>query len=293
MAISKYAQDKKRVVKAKITEAFANWVDHVSDGKKFKVYLCLPSCVPNCVKALKEKGLLDNAKIIAIEHNKDKLLRMRYNLHKAGFDKSKRQVINKSICDITTDDLITACKKLGVDGIDLAYIDSCNTIGDCMQAWLEDVLNNVLTDDAVVAFNATAGQGSNGWVQSTEQYRGEENVLTMGHKSKHTDSISACFADKLGCKKPQFVINYKEPHPAAPMVLTGITKKYKEIELDFFYENVLTLQGLGYKDYLDDTLKTRLKFAGLLKYLKMFDQAPKSLQDLTEEFLSEKNKEYC
>jgi len=293
MAISKYAQDKKRVVKTTITEAFADWVDHVSDGKKFKVYLCLPSCVPNCVKALKKRGLLDNAKIIAIEHNHSKLLRMRYNLHKAGFDKSKRVVINKSICDITTDDLINACKKLGVDGIDLAYIDSCNTLGDCMQAWLEDVLNNVLTDDAVVAFNATAGQGSNGWVESLEEYRDRKNMLTMGHKSKHTDPISICFADKLGCGEPEFVINYKEPHPAAPMVLTGVTKNNKSIEISFYYKNVLSLQGLGYKDYLDDTLKTRLNFAGLLKCSKMFDKAPKPLQDLTEEFLSEKNKEYC
>jgi len=293
MAISKYAQDKKRVVKAKITEAFANWVDHVSDGKKFKVYLCLPSCVPNCVKALKERGLLDNAKIIAIEHNPKKLLRMRYNLHKAGFDKSKRVVINKSICDINTYDLIDACKKLGVDGIDLAYIDSCNTIGDCMQAWLEDVLNNVLTDDAVVAFNATAGQGSNGWIESLEEYRGKQNVLTMGHKSKHTDPISICFADKLGCKEPEFVINYKEPHPAAPMVLTGVTKKYKELELSFFYKNVVMLQGLGYKGYFDDTIKTRLSFAGILKSLGMFDSIPKALQELEEWCSLHGMQEYC
>jgi len=283
MAISKYAQDKKRVVKAKITEAFANWVDHVSDSKKFNVYLCLPSCVPNCVKALKEKGLLDNAKIIAIEHNKDKLLRMRYNLHKAGFDKSKRQVINKSICDITTDDLITACKKLGVDGIDLAYIDSCNTIGDCMQAWLEDVLNNVLTDDAVVAFNATAGQGSNGWVESLEEYRGRKNIITMGHKSKHTDPISICFADKLGCGEPEFVINYKEPHPAAPMVLTGVTKHNKSIDIDFYYKNVLSLQGLGYKKYLGHSLTTRVRFGHYLKALNI-KNIPSELEELMKDW---------
>ena len=209
------------------------------------------------------------------------------------FDKSKRVVINKSICDINTYDLIDACKKLGVDGIDLAYIDSCNTIGDCMQAWLEDVLNNVLTDDAVVAFNATAGQGSNGWVESLEEYRGKQNVLTMGHKSKHTDPISICFADKLGCKEPEFVINYKEPHPAAPMVLTGVTKKYKELELSFFYENVVTLQGLGYKDYFDDTIKTRLSFAGILKSLGMFDSVPKALQELEEWCSLHGMQEYC
>ena len=148
-----------------------------------------------------------------------------------------------------------------------------------MQAWLEDVLNNVLTDDAVVAFNATAGQGSNGWVESLEEYRGKKNVLTMGHKSKHTDPISICFADKLGCKEPEFVINYKEPHPAAPMVLTGVTKKTKSLEIPFYYENVLSLQGLGYKKYLEDTLTTRSAFSTMLKAFGMADKIPSAIKE--------------
>lgn len=214
-----YNTRKLRSVKEEVTTGLFNHVKK-TNRKPFKCYLCLPSTKSKDVKEALSQGVINlNTKIIAIEHNPKHLKSLKSSLTKLGFKHSSRVVLNMDICDITADHLKAACKKLGVAGIDLFYLDSCNCLIDKFQNWLEKVVSQTQTQNAVIITNVLAARA----IWDLTNYKNSKHFLyyneRFGHiQNKWAPYITTCLKERL--KTPiSFCVGYKESGKATPMVL--------------------------------------------------------------------------
>lgn len=208
--------NKKRTVKKSITKGLFEYIKETNPNKVFKCYLCLPSTKATDVKEALRQGVIDeNTKIIAIEHDYRYLSKMKAALTRLGFKAKSRVVIYDDLCKITTKRLLLACEQLGVDKIDLCYIDTCNCLIRDLQHWIKNLVNDACTIDAVITTNVLAARATWG----LEQYRKKgKYLLSRGNKNKWASPIGHCLEDHTN-KLTGFIVGYKEKDVSSPMVL--------------------------------------------------------------------------
>lgn len=204
---------KRRDIKALVTENLFKYIKATNPDKVFKCFLCLPSTKARDVKEALRQGVIDkNTKIIAIEKNPEFLLKLKVNLTMAGFGPESRMIINADLCSITKEHLEYVCEILGVDGIDLFYIDSCNCLIKKFQEWIQNVVCSVKTSDAVIVTSVLAARATWDLVEYSNDYI---------HNYNHNDwanKIANCLQHRTGLTTG-LAIGYKEQQMATPMVL--------------------------------------------------------------------------
>ena len=187
---------KKRPIKKQVTTNFFTFIKKVHPRKTFKVFFCLPSTQANDVKEALELGIINKkTKIIAVERTKAYLPELKNALDNLGFGETSRVIINKELCNITTWHLTEACKTLGVKGIDLFYIDTCNCLVACLQSWIEDVVGSVKANNAVIVTNVLAARAT--W--DLEKYPTNKDCLgSMATDNPWATNIPWCLWEKTG-----------------------------------------------------------------------------------------------
>ena len=234
---------KNRTIKKSITNALFGYLKDTNPNKVFKCYLCLPSTKAKDVKEALRQGVIDkNTKIIAIEKEHEHLRQMKVNLTRLGFGPKSRVVIHKDLCEIDEYDLELVCKRLGVDGVDLFYIDTCDCLIDCLQQWIKNVAGHIKTKDAVIATNVQGARA----VWDLEKYVKKGNYINSVHnKNKWASPIAHCLAEMTDMLTG-FVVGYKEAGTASPMVLCVNGYSCSNDELIENIWKVGFYQNLGY-----------------------------------------------
>ena len=255
-----YDNKKSRKVKPIITKELCSHIKHHEGDRVYKVFFCLPSTKMLDIKAFKDAGLIrpGYTKIIAVEKKKKWRGVIGKFLTREGFPKSDRVVISKDLCDIYTWELAKACSDLGVEKIDLWYIDTCNSLVDCMQGWLEHVVGNCTSEDAVIVTNFCSprykAQEIKKWDHFTDclPIAGCHNEASTP-LNKNARPICNFLTVKLNAF-PSMCISYKENDRATPMILTVQHKKeavrMRDRSDKDMWINILRIeemQNLGYK----------------------------------------------
>tara|TARA_B100002019_G_scaffold86998_1_gene75376 strand:+ start:514 stop:1326 length:813 start_codon:yes stop_codon:yes gene_type:complete len=126
-----------------------------------KCYFGFPSSKCGDLKQFHKDGVIDNnTKLICVENDPGRIKGMKNNLSRLGYKRTDYIIIQKDLCDISWYDINNCCDALGVEGVDLFYLDTCNCLIDCFQQWLEDVLGQSMTDDAIVAINTLGARAT-------------------------------------------------------------------------------------------------------------------------------------
>ena len=236
---------KKRNVKKLVTKGLFEYIKNTNPNRVFKCYLCLPSTRAADVKEALRQGVIDkNTKIIAIENNYDHLRSMKANLTKLGFKAKSRFVIWDDLCNITSNHLMLICKSLGVDGVDLFYIDTCNCLIKCLQNWIKDVVGSVRTTDAIIATNILAARAT--W--DLHKYLDRENYpFDESNINKWSSPIAHCLQD-ITMEITGFIVGYKEESVSTPMMLcvNGYGSECSNTTIAKSIVNSHTYQNLGY-----------------------------------------------
>ena len=156
------------------------YIKETNPDKVFKCFLCLPSTKATDVKEALRQGVIDkNTKIVAIEHNYQYLRKLKIALTKLGFKHQSRVVICDDLCNITSQRLLRACNQLGVDSIDLCYIDTCSCLIRNLQRWIENIVANVCSEDAIVTTNVVAARAT--W--DLQKYKTKGNYIISNENS--------------------------------------------------------------------------------------------------------------
>ena len=250
-----WSTTKDRPIKKKITEGLFLHIKHTNPDYVFKCFFCLPSTRATDVEEALKRGVIDkDTKIIAIERDPKHLLKLKLRLTRLGFGPNSRVVINKDLCDLTTYELATACKELGVEGVDLFYIDTCNCLVDCVQDWIQDVACNemVALTNSVLIVNVQGARATH----DLDKYPNEDLHGSSNNINPWANKIAQCLSAKTQ-RNTCLTVGYKEPsngnrgcggspmvlcvcHPATPDgPITMANSSY------FAWE----MQNSGYKEY--------------------------------------------
>ena len=208
---------KKRPIKKQITKGLFEYIKETNPGKVFKCFLCLPSTKATDVEEALKQGVIDqDTKIIAIERDSGFLFSVNHSLTRLGFGPKSRVVINKDLCNVTTNHLVDACEELGVKDIDLFYIDTCNCLINCLQEWIKHVASNrlVASEDRVVVTNVLAARAT--W--DLYRYCNWNYLGSASNKNAWTERIASCLAKKTG-RLTGLTIGYHDNDDNSPMVL--------------------------------------------------------------------------
>jgi len=236
---------KKRTIKKSITKGLFEYIKETNPNKVFKCFLCLPSTKATDVKEALRQGVIDkNTKIIAIENNYQYLPKLKIALTKLGFKYWSRVVICDDLCNITSQHLLSACNQLGVDSIDLCYIDTCSCLIQNLQHWIKNTVDKVCAKDAIITTNVLAARAT--WDLQKYKKKGSY-LISNGNKNKWASAIAHCLSDCTN-KLTGFVVGYKEEDVASPMVLcvNGFSEVINETML---YKSIIKTrpyQNLGY-----------------------------------------------
>ena len=238
--------NKKRTVKKSITKGLFEYIKETNPNKVFKCYLCLPSTKAADVKEALRQGVIDkNTKIIAIEYKYEYVSMVKASLTRLGFKANSTIVINDNLCNITTERLLLACNQLGVDSIDLCYIDTCNCLMSNLQRWITNTVNNVCAEDAIVTTNVLAARAT--W--DLEKYK-KNGEYPIGHINKNNwaSPIAHCLQDNTN-KLTGFIVGYKEEDAPSPMMLCVNGYSRSSVSVGELYKAIVksrTYQNLGY-----------------------------------------------
>lgn len=204
-------------IKKEITREFLTFIKEFNVDRVFKCFLCMPSTTAQDVVQARELGIIDeNTKIIAIERSKEWVKKVKLALCKAGYRHKSRRIIEKELIETTADDFKEVMNKLGVDSIDFAYLDTCNCATESLRTWIHEVLNPILSSDAVVSTNLQAAR----WVPVLKEYSEDDFTKRVYKPFNSYAGQIANFWEKETDKSTWLTLGYKERgqgHP--PMVL--------------------------------------------------------------------------
>lgn len=143
-----------------------------------KCYFGFPSSKCGDLKQFHKEGVIDNnTKLICVENDPERIKGMKNNLTRLKYKRTDYIIIQKDLCDISWSDIIDCCNALGVEGIDLFYLDTCNCLIDCLQQWLEDVLSQSMTDDAIVAINTLGARATRDLEKYNMHWEGDKQEI--------------------------------------------------------------------------------------------------------------------
>lgn len=235
-------------VKKEITREFLTFIKECNVDRVFKCFLCMPSTTAQDVVQARELGVIDeNTKIIAIERSKEWVKKVKLALCKAGYRHKNRQVIEKELIETTADDFKEVMNKLGVDNIDLVYLDTCSCATASLRTWIKEVLNPLLSSDAVVSTNLQAAR----WVPILKEYGDHHPTKTFYQPINSYASQIANFWQEETGKVTWLTLGYKEHGICPPMVLcvnqniTNISNNPRRMGA---IRRVRAFSNLGYKN---------------------------------------------
>jgi len=226
---------KDRPIKKKITQGLFAAVKTQYRQRVFKCFFCLPSTTCVCIKSALEFGLIDlDTAIIAVEYNKNKVDEVRKTLESMGF--TKVFVFGKKLTDVNTFDLNVALTHLRQTTVDLAYLDTCSYLSQCMQEWIENFSRS--TDkDAVILTNFVAARN----VKDVQKYNILPYYVAAFAKNPNANAFATCL-HIMTKKQTQLLLSYKEKGLAHPMIVSFNGKSSYNLADRFKH-----LQNLGYR----------------------------------------------
>lgn len=235
-------------IKKEITREFLTFIKEFNVDRVFKCFLCMPSTTAQDVVQARKLGIIDeNTKIIAIERSKKWVRYVKTALCKAGYQQKNRQIIEKELIETTTDDFKEVMSKLGVDHIDLVYLDTCSCATQSLRTWIREVLNPLLSSDAVVSTNLLAAR----WVPILKEYSDNHVTKTLYQPINSYASQIANFWQEETNKSTWLTLGYKERGTHPPMVLcvsqntTNISNNLRRMGA---IRRVGEFSNLGYKN---------------------------------------------
>ena len=249
-----WSTTKDRPIKKQVTEGLFKHIKEMHPNYVFKCFFCLPSTKATDVEEALKQGVIDeNTKIIAIEKKHKYLRELHGTLDRLGFDSESRVVICKDLCDLSTYELATACKELGVEGVDLFYIDTCNCLVDCVQYWIQNVACNemVALKNSVIAINVIGARAT--W--DLYKYPNTECPTTdtfgsNANRNPWANKIAQCLKQRTN-RDVSLTAGYKE-YDGSPMVLCVLVPSKVRATMRATASMLIAanlLKNLGYKGY--------------------------------------------